>query len=243
MDRAGQALRAVYLATFTALVFAATSIIAVETPATRGFFNLGETMVYTAALLGGPFIGAFTGGLGSALADLYLGYAHYAPGTLVIKGVEGLIVGLVAARARRTRASETQVLGAGMAVALLLAIIGSHYYHGETILSLWGHEYRFGFPDWAWLLVALLFLALLAGLLRLRGVVGALEILGILVGGAEMVLGYFTYQVAVLGYEPRVAALEMPVNLGQALIGLVVSVPLVQAIRAMGVELQVDTSS
>ena len=238
--RASQSLRAAYLATFTALVFAATAIIAVETPATRGFFNFGETMVYTAALLGGPFIGAFAGGIGSSLADLYLGYAHYAPGTLIIKGVEGLIVGWVAVKARETRASEAEVLEAGLIVAVLVSIIGAHYYRGMTRLELWGHSYEFSFPQWGWIIVAAVFLALLAGLLRSRGVVGALEILGILVGGSEMVLGYFSYQVGVLGYRPIVAATEMPVNLGQALIGLIVSVPLVQAIRAMGVELQVD---
>ncbi|MCE4620798.1 MAG: ECF transporter S component, partial [Desulfurococcales archaeon] len=75
----------VYSAVFIALVFAAT-LIAVSTPVTNGYFNLGESMVYTAALLGGTLVGTIAGGIGSAMADLYLGYSHYAPGTLIIKG-------------------------------------------------------------------------------------------------------------------------------------------------------------
>ena len=30
------------------------------------------------------------------LADIFLGYTHYALGTLIIKGTEGLLVGLLA---------------------------------------------------------------------------------------------------------------------------------------------------
>ena len=36
------------------------------------------------------------GGVGSALADLLGGYSHWAPFTLLIKGLEGLLVGALA---------------------------------------------------------------------------------------------------------------------------------------------------
>jgi uncharacterized membrane protein len=64
---------------FTALVTAATMVLSVYFPLTRGYFNLGETMVYLSALVGGPFVGAFAGGVGSALADILLGYNAFAP--------------------------------------------------------------------------------------------------------------------------------------------------------------------
>ena len=52
-------------------------------------------MVYTTAILFGPLVGAFAGGIGSMFADLFLGYSHFAPATLIIKGLEGAIVGLL----------------------------------------------------------------------------------------------------------------------------------------------------
>ncbi|MCE4610047.1 MAG: ECF transporter S component, partial [Desulfurococcales archaeon] len=81
-------------AVFAALVLAAT-MISVYTPITEGYFNLGESMVYTAAILGGPYVGLIAGGIGSALADIILGYSHYAPGTLVIKAIEGYLAGWI----------------------------------------------------------------------------------------------------------------------------------------------------
>ena len=41
-------------------------------------------------------IGGVAGGLGSALADLLLGYSAFAPFTLIIKGLEGFIIGTIA---------------------------------------------------------------------------------------------------------------------------------------------------
>jgi len=52
----------------------------------------------------------------------------------------------------------------------------------------------------------------------------------------EMVTGYFLYQVLYLHYEVYVAATEMPVNIGQAVIGLIVALPLVKTLRGMGIE-------
>src|SRR5574341_667865 len=77
-----------------AVVYIITVTIVVTIPQTRGIFNLGEAGVYIAALLFGPVVGALSGGLGSMLADLTVA-PHYAFFTLVIKGLEGLVVGLV----------------------------------------------------------------------------------------------------------------------------------------------------
>ena len=43
----------------------------------------------------GPWWGAAAGGIGSMLADLLLGYGHYAPGTLIIKGAMSLVAALI----------------------------------------------------------------------------------------------------------------------------------------------------
>jgi len=85
----------VLAALLTALVTVATIAFQVPVPATKGYINLGDTVIFLAALLLGPRYGAIAGGIGSALADLLSPYAVWAPFTLVIKGLEGFIAGYV----------------------------------------------------------------------------------------------------------------------------------------------------
>ena len=84
------------IAIFGALICVLTMIIAIPIPATKGFINIGDLGVMIAGLLLGPVIGGIAGGVGSALADIFLGYAIYAPATLIIKGLEGFIIGVIA---------------------------------------------------------------------------------------------------------------------------------------------------
>ena len=68
--------------------------ITIPVPLLRGaYLNAGDAAVFVAAyVLGGP-VGAAAAGIGSALADVFLGSYIYAPATLVIKGVMALIAG------------------------------------------------------------------------------------------------------------------------------------------------------
>lgn len=72
----------------------------VPLPGLRIYFNLGEGVIYIIALLLGARFGGLCGGVGAALADILLGYPLWAPLTLVIKGLEGYIVGRLAPRGR-----------------------------------------------------------------------------------------------------------------------------------------------
>ena len=81
-----------------ALVCVTTLLIQVPTPPTRGYINVGDAMIMVAALSFGPLVGGFAGGVGSALADILGGWVHWAPFTLIIKGVEGVIAGFIARR-------------------------------------------------------------------------------------------------------------------------------------------------
>jgi uncharacterized membrane protein len=56
-------------------------------------------------------------------------------------------------------------------------------------------------------------------------------LVSILVGGSEMVLGYFIYESRALQLGYVSAATEVPVNIGQVLVGILVSVPLVRSYR------------
>ncbi|GAB6280053.1 MAG: ECF transporter S component [Thermovirga sp.] len=68
----------------------------VPLPGLRVYFNLGEGVIYTIAILLGARYGGTCGGIGAALADILLGYPLWAPITLVIKGTEGFMVGRLA---------------------------------------------------------------------------------------------------------------------------------------------------
>ena len=56
-------------AVFTALVFLSTYLFQIPIPATQGYFNLGDIMIFISALTFGPTVGGFAGGIGSSLSD------------------------------------------------------------------------------------------------------------------------------------------------------------------------------
>ncbi|MEG1658057.1 MAG: ECF transporter S component [Oscillibacter sp.] len=70
----------------------ATMVLRVPSP-TGGYMNLGDTVVLLGAYLLGPVYGAVAGGMGPMMADILSGYAVYAPATLVIKAIMGLVAG------------------------------------------------------------------------------------------------------------------------------------------------------
>ena len=74
-------------ALLTAIVCVATYIVKIPSPATNGYFNLGDCFVLLSGWILGPVYGALAAGLGSALADIISGYMQYAPATFVIKAL------------------------------------------------------------------------------------------------------------------------------------------------------------
>jgi uncharacterized membrane protein len=103
---------------FTALVAVATMVFTIYIPATSGYFNLGETIIYITAILFGPYVGAITGGVGAAISDLILAPV-FAPATLIIKAFEGAIVGILSRRVLRV----SRVLYFGVAFIFLTIFI------------------------------------------------------------------------------------------------------------------------
>lgn len=79
----------VMAALFAALCCSFTYYIHVSLP--YGYANLGDVIVLLGAVLLGPLYGAIAAGVGAALADLFMGYAQYIPGTFVIKAIVALI--------------------------------------------------------------------------------------------------------------------------------------------------------
>lgn len=86
--------KTVFTALFMALCCAGT-FIHVPSPGTTGYLNLGDCFVLLSGWIMGPIYGFLAGGIGSALSDLVLGYASYAPVTLLIKGCMALVSYLI----------------------------------------------------------------------------------------------------------------------------------------------------
>ena len=82
-------------AMFAALICVGTIIIVIPTPF-GGNVNLGDCFILVGAWILGPVYGAAAGAVGSAIADLFSGYALYAPATFIIKGLIGLLAALIA---------------------------------------------------------------------------------------------------------------------------------------------------
>jgi len=79
-------------AMMTAMVMIATTFFKV--PNAMGYIHLGDGFVLLAAIILPKKYACFAGGVGAGLADIYGGYAVWAPWTLVIKIVIVLIVQL-----------------------------------------------------------------------------------------------------------------------------------------------------
>jgi len=126
------------LALLIALTTVATMVVQIPTPQTQGYINLGDSMVYVSALLFGPLAGLLAGGIGSALADWLTGYQQFAPYTLVIKGLEGLVVGLIAWGLLKGRPTRTLASIAGVVVSVFgggAVMVGGYYVVEQFVMG------------------------------------------------------------------------------------------------------------
>mgnify|MGYP001592286425 CR=1 FL=1 len=108
------------VAALIALSAISTMIIRIPIPATTGYFNIGDVFVILAGLWLGPIAGALVGGVGPTIADA-IGFPIFVPATMIIKGIEGLLVGLIAMGATDTSIKRRSVAAA---VGGLTIVIG-----------------------------------------------------------------------------------------------------------------------
>ena len=118
----------VMTALLAALTCVATMVVQIPSPM-QGYVNLGDCFVLLSGWLLGPWYGFAAGGIGSMLADILLGYAHYAPGTLAIKGLMALVAALILKSMNGSRAGYL----AGGAAAECIMVAG---YFGYASLLL-----------------------------------------------------------------------------------------------------------
>ena len=101
------------------------TLLSIPLPSGYGYVNLGDAGVFLCACLLPGGLGALAAGVGAALADLILGWAVYAPVTLLVKGLTALLAGLALRRAKK----------AGLPLSLLCCLlVPLGYFLYETIL-------------------------------------------------------------------------------------------------------------
>jgi uncharacterized membrane protein len=137
------------VAVFSALAFVATRFIQIPILQTGGYLNFGEAIIYIAAIFFGPFVGGLVGAIGPALADITSPYAAFAPFTLLIKGIEGFIVGKISSTNQKNMN----------------------------------------------------------------------KLLGILIGGSVMIIGYYAVEIFVFLIPTPIALIEVPFNILQVIVG------------------------
>ncbi len=127
---------AALMAAFTCV---ATMLLKFPTPGV-GYIHLGDGIVLLCGLLLGPGYGALAAGIGSALADLFGGYAIFAPGTFAIKAVTAMIVGALhvklAAHTRTGDRSRRLILICGIPAELFMT--AGYFAYQILILALTG---------------------------------------------------------------------------------------------------------
>ena len=229
----GRASEASLIAVFAALVTIATVSFSASVPATKGYFNIGETAIYVSALLFGTSVGGLSAGIGSMIADLVLGYTLFAPATLIIKGIEGAIVGHLGKRAVLSQRLGRLLAGVtAIALGTIILAVGSSYYTGSVEFTLASPanpiSFKVDVPLMFWIGLAFATAVTVLHVSLKYDASLNWEVIAVLTGGAEMVIGYFLYEQLVLGVA---AIVEIPINIGQMMIGAVVAIPIVRAVR------------
>jgi len=126
------------------LVFVTTILVRIPVPATQGYINIGDCMIFVSSLLFGAVIGGFAGGVGSALADL-IGFPSFALYTLVIKGIEGFIAGSLKAEKNSWKAIPAVVI-AGIEMIVGYFVVEFHLYGlGPALVELPGNIFQASF--------------------------------------------------------------------------------------------------
>lgn len=117
----------VLAALFAALCCVFTMIIKIPSPM-KGYLNLGDCAVLLSGWTLGGVYGFLAAAIGSALADVFSGYALYAPATFVIKG----LVALVAYLLHRAIAIKSDILSkiCAAVVAELVMVAGYYVFEG-----------------------------------------------------------------------------------------------------------------
>ena len=97
-------------------------------PLPYGYANLGDCMVLLGSFVLSPLYGCLAGGIGTALADLFLGYGIYAPATLVIKALVAFTAGTVYRKIKKKNMMTSVFSGIAGEIVMVLGYFLYEYF-------------------------------------------------------------------------------------------------------------------
>ena len=188
-----------YTALMTAFVFITTSVIKIPIPFTNGYIHAGDTAIFLGGILLGPVHGAVAAGIGSAMADLLGGYAHWALPTLLIKGLMGFIVGYFSSEKRNQKHVlwGTSLLWIGSLFAFIYTAGNTtletimENVEGASSIALAGEIVKNLNIQLLVVAIGLPLLSLILFKLKDRYGITFSQLVGMIVAGIVMVLGYY----------------------------------------------------
>jgi uncharacterized membrane protein len=119
-----------------ALIVVATIVIPIPVPFGSGYIHFGDAMIFLSVLILGWRYGAVAAGVGSALADLLIGYAIWAPWTLCVKGIMGAVMGIFLMKSMKRQGVKILGVPVFQLVGMILAgiIMAAGYYLAEGVI-------------------------------------------------------------------------------------------------------------
>ncbi|MCI1208062.1 MAG: ECF transporter S component [Treponema sp.] len=123
----------------TAVVVVFTIIVKIPTP-TKGYLNLCDLAISFIAFTFSPLTAMLTAGLGTCLADILSGYPQWAPISLIVHGLEGLITALiVASPVQKKNTSGEKISAIRIIIAMIACIVivaGGYFVLGAIFMSI-----------------------------------------------------------------------------------------------------------
>jgi len=124
-------------------------------------------------------------------------------------------------------------IGLSVVAGFLLGWVGTAFYSGEVELTLGTGSFMICVPPEFWLLLGVTTTFSIAALGFLADPEFGWTVFSVITGGFIMVLGYFIYQQFFIGplfNIEAVAIAEIPVNIGQMIVGATVALPIVKIV-------------
>lgn len=119
----------IFASLFTALIYVGTAMISITLP--FGYFNFGDFFILMSSWLLGGTYAISAAAIGSALADLSLGYVAYAPATFVIKALVAVVAWFICNKLTNTKLGAVKYMLAAI-IAEIVMVLG--YYLFECAL-------------------------------------------------------------------------------------------------------------
>lgn len=112
------------VAVMTAVILIVTALVQIPTPAV-GYIHLGDAPIFFTALAFGPGIGGIAAALGTALADIVSGYAHFAWLSFLVHGCQAALAGLILFGRNNAISSqqEAKLVSSALLTRIILAVV------------------------------------------------------------------------------------------------------------------------